>query len=159
VFVSYEYAWPYSMLLKFFILHYVQLYTASHVAWDESLIAESHVYASLAAVFWAHRAIWIKCHDFERQMNSSNHSVALSHWLLKSESESYVTTDGQSASLSWNEAPIWGLWPNLSYCLTVTSFLMWGALSDERTGLSFARVTISSSKSVVSMYNLHFTCY
>jgi hypothetical protein len=37
--------------------------------------------------------------------------------------------------------------------------LMWGALSDERTGLSFARVTVSSSKSFVSMYNLHFTCY
>jgi hypothetical protein len=31
---------------------------------------------------------------------------------------------------------------------------MWGALSDERTGLSFARVTVSN-KSVVSMYNLH----
>jgi hypothetical protein len=26
-----------------------------------------------------------------------------------SESESYVTTDGQSASLSWKKAPIWGL--------------------------------------------------
>jgi hypothetical protein len=35
---------------------------------------------------------------------------------------------------------------------------MWGALSDERTGLSFATVTVSSNKSVVSMYNLHFTC-
>jgi hypothetical protein len=28
---------------------------------------------------------------------------------LTLESESYVTTDGQSASLSWNKAPIWGL--------------------------------------------------
>jgi hypothetical protein len=28
-----------------------------------------------------------------------------------SESESYVTTDGQSDSLSWNKAPIWGLRP------------------------------------------------
>jgi hypothetical protein len=27
----------------------------------------------------------------------------------KSESESYVTTDGQSASLSWNKEPIWCL--------------------------------------------------
>jgi hypothetical protein len=36
---------------------------------------------------------------------------------------------------------------------------MWGVLSDERTGLAFARVTVSSNKSVVSMYNLHFTCY
>jgi hypothetical protein len=29
---------------------------------------------------------------------------------------------------------------------------MWGALSDEKTGLSFARVAVSSNKSVVSMY-------
>jgi hypothetical protein len=74
--------------------------------------------------------------------------------------KSYITTDGQSASLSWNKAPIWGLRPDLYYCLTVAGFLMWGALSDERTGLSLARVTVSSSKSVVSMYsyNLHFTC-
>jgi hypothetical protein len=45
---------------------------------------------------------------------------------------------------------------------------MWGALSDERTGLSFARVTVSSSKSVVictiymlyvikCTYNIHET--
>jgi hypothetical protein len=36
---------------------------------------------------------------------------------------------------------------------------MWGALSEERTGLLFARVTVSNNKSVVSMYNLYFTCY
>jgi hypothetical protein len=86
------------------------------------------------------------------------------HWLNKcvrcqSQSQSYVTTDGQSANLSWNKAPIWGLRPVLYYCLTVTGFLMWGALSDERTGLSFARVRVRSSKSFVSMYNLQFTCY
>jgi hypothetical protein len=53
------------------------------------------------------------------------------------ESESYVTTDGQSASLSWNKAPIWGLRPGFYYCQTVTGLLMWGALSDERADLSF----------------------
>jgi hypothetical protein len=31
---------------------------------------------------------------------------------IASESESYVTTDGQSASVSWNKAPIWGLRPD-----------------------------------------------
>jgi hypothetical protein len=51
--------------------------------------------------------------------------------------ESYVTTNGQSASLSWNEAPIWGLRPDFYYCQTVAGLLMWGALSDVRTGLSF----------------------
>jgi hypothetical protein len=53
------------------------------------------------------------------------------------ESESHVTTDGQSASLSGNKAPIWGLRQNLYYCLTVAGLLIWCALSDERTGLSF----------------------
>jgi hypothetical protein len=66
-------------------------------------------------------------------------------------SQSFVTTDGQSAN--------WGLRPDLYYCQTVADLLMWGALSDERTGLSCARVTVSSNKSLVSMYNLHFTCY
>jgi hypothetical protein len=58
-----------------------------------------------------------------------------------SESESYITTDGQSASLSWNKAPIWGLRPDLDYCQTVAGLLMWGVLSGERTGLSFAIAT------------------
>jgi hypothetical protein len=53
------------------------------------------------------------------------------------ESESYVTTDGQPASLSLNKAPFWGLRPDLYYCLTVAGLLILGALSDERTGLSF----------------------
>jgi hypothetical protein len=53
--------------------------------------------------------------------------------LTAAESESYVTTDGQSASLSWNKAPIWGLRPDIYYCQTVAGLLVWGALSDERT--------------------------
>jgi hypothetical protein len=36
--------------------------------------------------------------------------------LVVSESELYVTNDGQPASLSWNKASIWGLRPDL-YCL------------------------------------------
>jgi hypothetical protein len=73
--------------------------------------------------------------------------------MIKSQSQSYVTTDGQSASLSWNEAPIWGLRPDLYYCLTVAGLLIWGALSDERTGLSlqlllaFASAVIFGSES------------
>jgi hypothetical protein len=53
------------------------------------------------------------------------------------ECESYVTTDGESASLSWNKAPIWGLRPDFYYCQTVAGLLIWDALSDERTGLLF----------------------
>jgi hypothetical protein len=48
-----------------------------------------------------------------------------------------VTADGQSASLSWCETPIWGSSPDFCYCQTVAGLLMWGALSTERTGLSF----------------------
>jgi hypothetical protein len=47
----------------------------------------------------------------------------------------------QSASPSWCQAPIWGLRPDHYYCHTVAGLLMWGALSDERTGLSFARLS------------------
>jgi hypothetical protein len=45
------------------------------------------------------------------------------------ESESYITTDGQSTSLSWNKAPIWGFRPDFYFCQTVAGLLMWGALS------------------------------
>jgi hypothetical protein len=56
----------------------------------------------------------------------------------QSRSQSYVTTDGQPASLSWCQAPIWDLRPDFHCCHTVASVLMWGVLSGERTGLSFA---------------------
>jgi hypothetical protein len=55
-------------------------------------------------------------------------------------SESYITTDGQSASLSLNKAPIWGLRPDFYYRHIVAGLLMWGALSDKRTGLPFTIV-------------------
>jgi hypothetical protein len=57
---------------------------------------------------------------------------------LAAESESYVTTNSQSASLSWNKAPIWSLRPDFYYCLTVAGLLIWGAISDERTGRFFS---------------------
>jgi hypothetical protein len=49
----------------------------------------------------------------------------------------YITTDSQLASLSWCQSPIWGLRPDFYYCQTVECLLIWGALSDERTGLPF----------------------
>jgi hypothetical protein len=64
-------------------------------------------------------------------------STQFSNILSLSLTESYATTDGQSASLSWNKAPIWGLRPEFYYCRTAAGLFMWGALSDERTGLSF----------------------
>jgi hypothetical protein len=60
---------------------------------------------------------------------------------LTSQRQSYITTDGQPVSLSWNKAPIWGLRPDLDYCLTVAGLFNWGALADERTGLPVAIAT------------------
>jgi hypothetical protein len=51
--------------------------------------------------------------------------------------ESYITTDVQLANLSWNKAPIWGLRPDFYYFQKIAGLLMWGALSDERTGLPY----------------------
>jgi hypothetical protein len=65
--------------------------------------------------------------------------LSLARIKSKSQSQSYVTTDGQSTSLSWNKALIWGLRSHFYYCLTVADLLIWGALSDERTGLSLDR--------------------
>jgi hypothetical protein len=73
--------------------------------------------------------------------------LILPYWLFLSLSLSYVTTDGQSASLSWNKAPIWGLRPDFYYCQTIVGLLMWGAPSDERTGLSFTIAAGPSQRS------------
>jgi hypothetical protein len=56
---------------------------------------------------------------------------------LDSTTPSDSESDGQSASLSWNKAPIWGLRPDINYCLAVAVLLIQGVLSDERTGLAF----------------------
>jgi hypothetical protein len=66
---------------------------------------------------------------------------------LRSESKFYVTTDGQSASLSWIIAPTWGLRPDIYYCQIVADLVIRGALSDERTGLSFTTVPGSRQRS------------
>jgi hypothetical protein len=42
-----------------------------------------------------------------------------------------------SRPVSWNETPIWGLRPDLYYRKIFAGLLLWSALSDERTGLSF----------------------
>jgi hypothetical protein len=60
---------------------------------------------------------------------------------------SYVRTDGQSASLSWHKAPIWDLGPDFYCNQTLSGLLIWGALSDERTGLSFTFVTGARQRS------------
>jgi hypothetical protein len=81
-------------------------------------------------------------------------------WLVESESESYVTTDGQSASLSWYKLPIRGLRPDFYFRteygirLTVTFLIPWGALSDKRTGLSVVCAAGPCQRSLFRSYSL-----
>jgi hypothetical protein len=63
------------------------------------------------------RLITIRTSLFSNRMLLHNTLMVMPNKTVKSESESYVTTDCQSASLSWNKAPIWGLRPDLYYCL------------------------------------------
>jgi hypothetical protein len=42
-------------------------------------------------------------------------------------------------------SPIWGSWPDINYCLTVTVLSISGAPSGERSGLSFVLVTWTAS--------------
>jgi hypothetical protein len=85
-------------------------------------------------------------------------------WISPPQSDSYVATDGQSASLSQNKAPIWGLRPDFYYYQTVAGLLMWGALSNKRTGVSFTiapgprqRRSFSGSHFTVSDSRLPFS--
>jgi hypothetical protein len=46
------------------------------------------------------------------------------NWIQsQSQSQTYVTTDGQSASLSWWQAPIWGLRLDIHYGQTLCGFV------------------------------------
>jgi hypothetical protein len=71
---------------------------------------------------------------------------------LSLDPESYITTDGLSVSLSWNKAPIWGIRPDFYYCEIIVGLLMWGALSDERTGLSFTTAPGPRQRSLVTIF-------
>jgi hypothetical protein len=65
-----------------------------------------------------------------------------------SQSQSYVTTDSQVLVSSI----FLGTMARFYYCQTVAGLLMWGTLSDERTGLSF---TIAAASHQCSLrYNL-----
>jgi hypothetical protein len=68
--------------------------------------------------------------------------------LSVSESEPYVTTDGQSASLSWNKAPIWGLLPDFYYCQTVAVVLI-RALSLTRGRICRLQLLLALSGAVI----------
>jgi hypothetical protein len=93
---------------------------------------------------------WLRTSLFDIHLESLLALLSLSivthpSWL--SLSLSYTMTDGQSASLSWYQTPIWGLMIRFLLLSNHCGFFVWGALSDERTGLSF------------TMYNVRYTIY
>jgi hypothetical protein len=64
--------------------------------------------------------------------------------LRLTESESYITTDGQSASLSWNKSRVWYLRPDFYYCQTS---LMRGRVCRLQVLLALASAVIFGSDS------------
>jgi hypothetical protein len=71
---------------------------------------------------------------------------SLRNWTV-SQSQSHIATDGQSVTKSWCQAPS-GTQIFSYYYLTVTVLFLWGALSDEKTGLSFVYAAGSSQRSL-----------
>jgi hypothetical protein len=67
--------------------------------------------------------------------NSGRPRILMDIWGVSSKVDVTLRlTVSQSVLVS---STIWGLWPDIYYCLTVTVLSLCGALSDERTGLSF----------------------
>jgi hypothetical protein len=64
-------------------------------------------------------------------------------------------TDGQPASLSWYQAPIWDLRADFFFCLTVVGLLIWGALYEERMNLSLVQYAIYN---IFTFYMLLHEC-
>jgi hypothetical protein len=57
-------------------------------------------------------------------------------------------------------SPIWGSWPDINYYrLTVTVLLLWGALSDERTSMSFVYAAGPCQCSLFDSFSLFVTSY
>jgi hypothetical protein len=46
---------------------------------------------------------------------NGTHQLLVCADVVNLQSQSYITTNGQLASLAWNKAPIWGLRPNFYY--------------------------------------------
>jgi hypothetical protein len=76
---------------------------------------------------------------------------------LSIQSQGYVTTDGQSVSLSWNEAPIWGL--QIFITVSQLQVCWYGALSLTRERVCRLPVTaLISLLSICTIYILHVKC-
>jgi hypothetical protein len=98
---------------------------------------------------------WGLLFDYRRALADQRTSFSFlseGDWMLESESESYITTDGQSVSLSFNKAPIWGLrsvfcYGQLRGCWYGALFLTKGRVCSLLLLLALASAVIFGSKS------------
>jgi hypothetical protein len=82
-------------------------------------------------------------------------TLLCSYRQLTTPSRSHIATDGQSVCLSvLVSSPGWGSWPDVSSSLELTVLSMWGALYDERSGLSFVIVGSISPLSFVQLFTI-----
>jgi hypothetical protein len=81
-----------------------------------------------------HTCMWISTATLPQLTRCSNFVCSPLH---SSRSQSYVTTDCQSSSLSWCQAPIWGPGPDFVTSRQIEGLLIWGAFSETRLGLLF----------------------
>jgi hypothetical protein len=77
-----------------------------------------------------------------RTPSGANDQMLITVWQSKSKSHYDRRPVGQCILVS---SPIWGSWPDINYCLTVTVLSISSAPSDERSGLSFVLVTWTAS--------------
>jgi hypothetical protein len=87
---------------KFFLLHYIQVRSQYRLCRaDHACLTYLMLQRQLS-------------HLSDRKLDHS-HMDRIENSSLNNQIQSYVTTDGQSASLSRNKAPIWGLRPDIYY--------------------------------------------
>jgi hypothetical protein len=102
-------------------------------------------------IYWT---LFTTCHNisqiaiFDWTLSTSDHTTLIHYSWSKSKSKSHCDWRSVSQSLLVS-SPMWGSWSDIYYCLTVTVLFLWGALSDERTGVSFVTVIVCSCKSFV----------
>jgi hypothetical protein len=52
--------------------------------------------------------------------------LRIPHLIFETRSWSYFTTDGQSVSMSWCQAPLWGPWPDPFFCRKIVLLFVVG---------------------------------
>jgi hypothetical protein len=106
--------------------------------WNTFYVQHTSVNLALSEIMkqkWGHTTRLPHC-QYISKLVTGVHTLQTIRLLYKSRSKSCY--DWRSVGLSLlASSPMWGSKPDFCYCKTVAGLLMWGALSNERTGLSF----------------------